>query len=96
MSSLHPFDTALALTPDFDTAPDQFLGQTSPAWWNMVGPFGGVTAAIALNAVMTHPARLGGPVALTVNYASALAPGAYLVRLVTPTGTATVAAVRGR
>lgn len=77
MSSQHPFDAALTLTPDFDAAPDQFLGQTSPAWWNMVGPFGGVTAAMALNAVMTHPARLGEPVALTVNYASALAPGAF-------------------
>lgn len=77
--SSHPFDTALTLTPDFDAAPDQFLGQTSPAWWNMVGPFGGITAAIALNAVMTHPSRLGDPVALTVNYTSALTPGPFKV-----------------
>jgi len=77
--SSHPFDTALTLTPDFDAAPDQFLGQTSPAWWNMVGPFGGVTAAIALNAVMTHPARLGDPVALTVNYSNGLLPGGFKV-----------------
>ena len=77
--SSHPFDTALVLTPDFDAAPDQFLGQTSPAWWNMVGPFGGVTAAIALNAVMTHPARLGDPVALTVNYSNGLSPGGFKV-----------------
>lgn len=73
----HPFDAALALTPDFDAAPDQFLGQTSPAWWNMVGPFGGVTAAIAMNAVMAHPARLGEPVALTVNFSNGLLPGAF-------------------
>lgn len=75
--SSHPFDTALHLTPDFGVKPDQFLGRTSPAWWNMVGPFGGVSAAIALNAVMTHPSRLGDPVALTVNYASGLAQGAF-------------------
>ena len=73
----HPFDAALVLTPDFDAAPDQFLGQTSPAWWNMVGPFGGITAAMALNAVMMHPARLGDPVALTVNYSNGLLPGAF-------------------
>ncbi len=73
----HPFDAALVLTPDFDSVPDQFLGQTSPAWWNMVGPFGGVTAAMALNAIMTHPARLGDPVALTVNYSNGLLPGVF-------------------
>lgn len=75
--SSHPFDNALRLTPDFGVKADQFLGVTSPAWWNMLGPFGGMTAAIALNAVMTHPSRLGDPVALTVNFASALTQGAF-------------------
>ncbi|WP_296444449.1 acyl-CoA thioesterase [Rhodoferax sp. UBA5149] len=84
--SSHPFDTALHLTPDFGATPDQFLGLTSPAWWNMVGPFGGVSAAIVLNAVMMHPSRLGEPVALTVNYASGLIQGAFKV-MATPVRT---------
>ena len=45
----------------------------------MVGPFGGISAAVALNAVMQHPSRLGEPVALTINYASGLAPGPLTV-----------------
>jgi hypothetical protein len=45
----------------------------------MVGPFGGVTAAQALNAVLQHPQRLGEPVALTVNFCAALADGPFAV-----------------
>ena len=74
---LHAFDQALALTAQ---GPDRFLGHTSPAYWNMVGPFGGITAAVVLNAVMQHPARLGEPVTLTINYAAALIPGAFTVQ----------------
>ena len=70
----HPFDAALALSQD---TPGHFTGHTSVAYWNMVGPFGGVTAATALNAVLQHPALLGEPVALTVNYAAALAAGRF-------------------
>lgn len=77
--SLHPFDSALQLTPDFGVQADQFLGRSSPAWWNMVGPFGGVSAAVVLNAVLSHPARLGDPAALTVNFASPLAQGDFKV-----------------
>ncbi|MDO8450251.1 MAG: thioesterase family protein [Rhodoferax sp.] len=73
----HPFDIALHLTPDFGVKADQFLGTTSADWWNMVGPFGGMSAAIVLNAVMTHPSRLGDPVALTVNFASAMSQGGF-------------------
>lgn len=56
-----------------------FFGHTSAAYANMVGPFGGVTAAQALNAVLQHPQRLGDPVAFTVNFAAALADGSFLV-----------------
>ena len=45
----------------------------------MVGPFGGSTAATALQAVMQHPALLGEPIALTVNYASATAEGPFSI-----------------
>lgn len=73
---MHPFDTATLL----ETLPDgSFRGHTSPAYANMVGPFGGVTAACLLKAPMQHPQRLGDPVALTVNFAAALADGEFMI-----------------
>lgn len=80
----HPFDHAIALQPMAPTAQAtapgssrEWLGHTSPAYANMVGPFGGVTAAQALNAVMQHPDRLGEPIAFTANFAAALADGEF-------------------
>lgn len=72
----HPLDQAIALDA---TAPGRYAGHTHPDYANMVGPFGGVTAATALNAVLLHPDRLGEPVSLTVNYCAALADGAFEV-----------------
>lgn len=71
---IHPFDAALALEP---VGPDRFRGHTSAAYWNMVGPFGGVTAAKVLRSVLQHPALLGEPVSITVNYAAGLVEGAF-------------------
>lgn len=70
--TLHVFDQALALAaqPGGD-----FVGTPSPAYWNMVGPYGGITAAMLLNAVLLHPQRLGDPLSLTINYASAVGAG---------------------
>ncbi len=73
--SIHPFDHALQLTAGQDE--DHWHGRTSPAYANMVGPFGGVTAAQALGSVLRHPKRRGEPVALTVNFAAALADGPF-------------------
>lgn len=70
----HPFDAALHLDA---VQTGQYTGHTDPAYWNMVGPFGGITAATVLAAVMRHPQRLGTPLSLTVNYAGALAQGPY-------------------
>ena len=75
--SRHAFDDAIALTAQSDGT---WLGHTSPAYGNMVGPFGGVTAAQAMNAVLQHPQRLGDPVSLTVNFAAALADGPFTVQ----------------
>lgn len=72
----HPFDEAIALA---SAADGHFSGATSPAYANMVGPFGGVTGATLLNAALLHPARLGDPIALTVNFASAVADGPFKV-----------------
>ncbi len=73
---MHPFDQAIALMPE---GADTFSGHTSPAYWNMIGPFGGISAAVTLNAVMQHISRQGEPVSLTINYASVLTPGAFTV-----------------
>ena len=73
----HPFDQALHLQPAGIDQPHTFMGATSPAYWNMVGPFGGFTAASAVRAVMQHPALLGEPVALTVNFVSATTEGPF-------------------
>jgi acyl-coenzyme A thioesterase PaaI-like protein len=72
----HPFDAALALDR---TADDAWRGQTSDAYWNMVGPFGGVVAAALFRAAWDHPERQGEPVALTVNFCAALAKGEFAV-----------------
>ncbi|MGV0626957.1 acyl-CoA thioesterase [Mycolicibacter minnesotensis] len=72
--SAHPFDRALRLeTVDTDTV----RGTTSPQWANMVGPFGGITAAALLRAVESHPDRIGDPLALTVNFAAPIADGEF-------------------
>lgn len=76
MTTAHVFDQAIALTPQ---GGNLFAGHTSAAYGNMVGPFGGITAAQAMNAVLQHPQRLGEPVSLTVNFAAALAPGPFEV-----------------
>jgi acyl-CoA thioesterase len=77
MSGLHPFDAAIALQPQAD---GDWLGHTSPAYANFIGPYGGITAAQAINAVLLHPQRVGEPVAFTINYAAALADGPFIVR----------------
>ena len=45
--TLHAFDEAIALQRQPD---GHWSGHTSPAYANMVGPFGGVMAAQAINA----------------------------------------------
>ena len=77
MTTHHPFDQALALEC---TAPGHYRGQTHPAYWNMVGPFGGITAATVLRAILLHPDLLGEPLSLTVNYAGALSTGPFTVQ----------------
>ena len=68
------FDQAIALHP-LDQG--RYAGSTHIAWLNMVGPFGGITAALLLQAVLLHPKRLGNPVALTVNFCAGVAEGAF-------------------
>src|SRR5687767_6659654 len=75
----HSFDQALRLESVGGDSSGTWRGHTSPDYWNMVGPFGGTTAATALRAILLHPSLLGEPIALTVNYAAALAEGSFTV-----------------
>lgn len=70
----HPFDAAMRMQWLGD---DRFLGHTSDAYRNMVGPYGGITAAHMLQAMLLHPQRQGDPVSLTVNYAAGVPDGAF-------------------
>jgi acyl-CoA thioesterase len=73
----HAFDIAISLQPQADGT---WLGQTSAAYANMVGPFGGITTAQVLNAILQHPDRLGEPVSLTVNFCAAVTDGAFTLQ----------------
>lgn len=73
----HPFDQALALSAVGASRPHTSTGHTSPAYWNMIGPYGGITAALLVQAIDNHPERLGDITALTVNYASGVAEGSF-------------------
>jgi acyl-CoA thioesterase len=70
----HPLDAACALHP---TGPARYRGEAPAAYWNMAGPFGGTTAAVLLRAAMLQQAPGAEPVALTVNFCAALAPGEF-------------------
>jgi acyl-CoA thioesterase len=69
----HDFDAAIRLTP---AGVHRFAAATHPAHANMVGPYGGVTAALLLNGALQHPERQGDPISLTVNFAAPVAHGA--------------------
>jgi acyl-CoA thioesterase len=74
MPDLHAFDRAIELE---EVSTEVVRGRTQPDWANMVGPFGGVTAAVLLRAIESHPDRIGDPVALTVNFAAPIADGEF-------------------
>jgi hypothetical protein len=76
VTTAHPFDEAVALQPQAD---GRFTGHTSESYGNFVGPFGGISAAQMLNAVLLHPQRLGDPVSLTVNFCAAVANGPFTI-----------------
>ncbi|MEM7801138.1 MAG: thioesterase family protein [Chloroflexota bacterium] len=71
----HPFDQALQF--EFEKEGETAFGHTSPAYANMIGPYGGLTAAALLKGPLTHPAAIGEPLALTVNFASAVKEGRF-------------------
>jgi acyl-CoA thioesterase len=80
----HPFDRATTIRRGADG-----LGAaiTSDDYWAFIGPFGGITAATMLRAIVDHPDRAGDPLTLTVNLCTPVARGDYrlLTRLVRAT-----------
>jgi acyl-CoA thioesterase len=76
---MHPLDEATALAGDPGAA--LRTGRTSDAYWTFIGPFGGVSAATALRAVLEHPGRNGDPLAVTVNFCAPIERGEFAVHL---------------
>ncbi|MGK2865835.1 MAG: acyl-CoA thioesterase [Mycobacterium sp.] len=68
------FDNGVVLEP---AGEGLLRGRTVPEWANMVGPFGGITAAALLRAIELQPDVHGQPVALTVNYLAPIVDGDY-------------------
>src|SRR5688572_24529030 len=70
----------------FDVATDlerldnsTWLARTSEPYWNMIGPFGGLIAALMFKSAYAHPDREGEPLALTVNFCAAIAKGEMMI-----------------
>ena len=75
----HPFDQAVTILAT--GVAGQFTGQVSQDYWNMVGPYGGISAATLVQAMAQHPQCLGDPVSLTVNYAAAIGAGKFEIQV---------------
>lgn len=73
---MHPLDKATSLQ---EIVSGSLQGETSDAYWNFGGPFGGVTAATLLRAVLDRADRIGDPCAVTVNFTAAIARGPFEV-----------------
>jgi hypothetical protein len=70
--SPHPLDAALALTPQ---GPNHWLARVDASYQNMVGPFGGMLAALMLKPVLSDERRIGEPVSQTINFCAPIAEG---------------------
>ena len=73
----HPFDAATRV----ERIGSRCRGRTSDAYWAFIGPFGGITAATLLRAVLEDEERAGDPLALTVNFCAAVSRGTFDLEL---------------
>lgn len=76
---MHEFDKAIRLEPLGD---NRYRGHTAAPYGNMVGPFGGITAAQLMNAVLMHTECDGEVMAMTVNFAGPVAEGEFEIEAV--------------
>lgn len=73
---LHPIDRATRL----ETLENKTLrGTTDEGYWNLAGPWGGITAATVMRALLEQPERLGDPVSLTLNFCAPITRGDFFV-----------------
>lgn len=75
MSEKHPFESLY----DVSVSDRSATATTVAHWANMVGPFGGATAATVLHVLSSDPEALGRPASLTLNFAAPLADGEYTI-----------------
>ncbi|MGB6039059.1 MAG: thioesterase family protein, partial [Gordonia sp. (in: high G+C Gram-positive bacteria)] len=61
----HAFDEAITLTTVGTERNRVVRATTHPAYNNMVGPYGGITAAAVVKAITQHPDVLGDPLSMT-------------------------------
>ena len=72
----HPFDTAIALTRE---PTQRWLGRTSDDYWNMVSPYGGITAGVMMKAMLDHLDRRGTPLSFTLNFLAPIDAGDFVI-----------------
>jgi hypothetical protein len=58
-----------------------YSAHTDPVYWNAVGPFGGWLAAVFLRCTNLETGDVGDPLTFSINFAGAMQPGAFTVRL---------------
>lgn len=73
----HVFDDATAVVRLHEADGYVVRATTHPAYNNMVGPFGGITAGTVVRAIQDHPDALGEPLALTINYVAPITEGEW-------------------
>jgi acyl-CoA thioesterase len=76
-AAAHPFDRATTVARDTN---GMATATTSDDYWAFVGPFGGITAATMLRAILDHPERSGDPLSLTTNLCAPVARGPFQLR----------------
>lgn len=76
---LHPLDAATTL--EWLPEGGGFSANMTRAYWNFAGPYGGLTAALLMRAIMEHPERQGHPIAMTVNYCATIAEGSCRIAM---------------
>ncbi len=83
MSTPDPLDHPVALDQSIallSTTPGEAIVPTHPAYWNMIGPYGGWGAAVALRAILDDPRSEGVPIAGSFQFMGPVSEGRLTVR----------------